>query len=340
MRGTRTTVAAVSVAMLAGSALLLSACSGDADRSTGAAAGVQDDSAAAGSAPEPLPEDSLQRGAADSAAGVELGQLSGAEQSQSGANAAPGGGSLADVTVEREIIATAEVTLRSTNVDATVDAIESIATSASGFVSGRDVQNNPDDPDRTRAVVVIRVPTPKLDSVIDRAQEEGDVVRVLSDEQDVTETVIDVNSRVESAKASVERIRALLSEATTLGEVVRIESELAKREADLESLLAQQRALADQTEMATLSVTVLAPEAVETSPKTDPEDEEGFVAGLERGWNALVDLVVIALTTIGLLLPFLAVGLLVLIPLALAWRRRRLGPPAAPPAGPPAAPAA
>jgi hypothetical protein len=200
-----------------------------------------------------------------------------------------------------------------------VDAIELVASSAGGFVAGRDVQSNPDDPSKTRATLVLRVPTDKIDSVIDRASAEGAVVRVTSDEQDVTETVVDVDSRVKSAQASVERIRALLSEATTIGEVVRIESELARREADLESLLAQQRSLADQTALATLTVTVLAPDAVGPAP----EEETGFLAGLERGWEALVGVVVVALTTFGVLLPFLAVALIILTPIAAAWRRRR-----------------
>ena len=203
------------------------------------------------------------------------------------------------------------MTLRSEDVAATVDALELITASVGGFVAGRDISSNPDDPKGTRAVLVLRVPTDKLDTVIDRAEAEGDVVRVTADEQDVTETVVDVDSRVESARASVERIRALLSEATTIGEVVRIESELSRREADLEALLAQQRSLADQTALATLSVTVLSPEAVEPVA----EDETGFLAGLERGWDALVGVVVVALTTIGVLLPFLVVALIVLGPL-------------------------
>ncbi len=130
-----------------------------------------------------------------------------------------------------------------------------------------------------------------------------------------------MDSRVDSARASVERIRSLLGEATTIGEVVRIESELSRRESDLESLLAQQRSLANQTELATLSVTVLAPNAVEPPP----EDTTGFLPGLQRGWDALVGVVVVALTTIGVLLPFLVVGALVLGPIAAAWRRRRTG---------------
>ncbi len=236
-----------------------------------------------------------------------------------GSSKPTGDGLLADIPGERDVIATAEMTLRSQDVGATVDAIELIATSAGGFVSGRDVNSNPDDPKGTRAVIVVRVPTTKLDSVISRAQDEGDVVRITADEQDVTQTVVDVDSRVASARASVERIRSLLSEATTIGEVVRIESELSRREADLESLLAQQRSLADQTSLATLSVTVLAPNAVEPPP----EETTGFLPGLQRGWDALVGVVVVALTTIGVLLPFLVVLALILGPIAAAWRRRQ-----------------
>jgi hypothetical protein len=304
MRGSRT--AALSIVTLTGAAVLLAGCSGGEADSLSA-----DDSAtrAGAVAPEGAFDMSTQSGASG-------------DQARSG-----GGGLLSDVTGERSVIATAEMTLRSEDVVATVDALELVASSVGGFVAGRDVQSNPDDPSRTRATLVLRVPTDKIDSVIDRASAEGAVVRVTSDEQDVTETVVDVDSRVKSAEASVERIRALLSEATTIGEVVRIESELARREADLESLLAQQRALADQTALATLTVTVLAPDAVGPAP----EDETGFLAGLERGWEALVGVVVVALTTLGVLLPFLVVALIVLTPLAAAWRRRRTHtPPSSP----------
>jgi hypothetical protein len=303
MRGSRT--AALSIVTLTGTAVLLTGCSGGSDESTASLRGGTADSTDqfAGQVPGSAEDTAL------------VGTASGAKE---GSAKTTGNGVLADLPGERDVIATAEMTLRSQDVGATVDAIELIATSAGGFVSGRDVNSNPDDPKGTRAVIVIRVPTTKLDAVISQAQDEGDVVRVTADEQDVTQTVVDVDSRVESARASVDRIRSLLSEATTIGEVVRIESELSRREADLESLLAQQRSLADQTSLATLSVTVLAPNAVEVPPT----ETTGFLPGLQRGWDALVGLVVVALTTIGILLPFLVVGALVLGPIAAAWRRR------------------
>lgn len=301
MRGSRT--AALSTITLTGAAVLLAGCSGSASETMSGSS----DEAASGSTR------SIAEAPSDSTAAGDF------TTDQGMGTKTSGGGLLTDLPTERDVIATAEMTLRSEDVQSTVDAIEVIATSAGGFVSSRDVSSNPDDPKGTRAVLVVRVPTTKLNAVIDQAQAEGDIVRVTSDSQDVTETVVDVDSRVESAQASVERIRALLSQATTIGDVVRIESELSRREADLESLQAQQRSLADQTALATLSVTVLAPNAVEPAA----QDDTGFTAGLERGWNALVGVVVVALTTLGVLLPFLVVAALVLGPLAAAWRRRR-----------------
>ncbi|MCZ3385452.1 MAG: DUF4349 domain-containing protein, partial [Actinomycetia bacterium] len=281
MRGSRT--AALSIVTLTGAAVMLAGCSGASDQS----ATLSQADEAAGRSGNAVPE-SAQDSSVVSGSGALTDGLAG----DTGEGKASGAGLLSEVPAERAVIATAEMTLRSQNVAQTVDALELITSAVGGFIAGRDISSNPDDPKGTRAVLLLRVPTDKLDTVIDRAEAEGDVVRVTADEQDVTETVVDVDSRVDSARASVERIRALLSQATTIGEVVRIEGELSRREADLESLLAQQRSLADQTSLATLSVTVLSLEAVEPVA----EDETGFLAGLERGWEALVGVVVVALT--------------------------------------------
>jgi hypothetical protein len=53
-------------------------------------------------------------------------------------------------------------------------------------------------------------------------------------------------------------MRALMAKANTVGEIVSVESELTRRESDLESLLAKQKNLALQTDLATLTLTVTA----------------------------------------------------------------------------------
>ncbi|HVQ18942.1 MAG TPA: DUF4349 domain-containing protein [Actinomycetes bacterium] len=213
-------------------------------------------------------------------------------------------------SIERQVIATADVTIRVDDVESALPELIRAATSVGGYVAGEDTSANPDDPSKTQSTLVLRVPTGDLERVVRDVSGMGDVIRSRQDVQDVTQQVVDVRSRVASARASVSRIRVLLDQATTLGQVVRIESQLSRREADLEALLATQRSLADQTEMATLTVTALGPEAV-APPK---EDDKGFVAGLSRGWDAFIGAVVVALTAIGLLLPFAILLALLAVP--------------------------
>ncbi len=138
-----------------------------------------------------------------------------------------------------------------------------------------------------------------------------------------------MDSRVDSAQTSLERIRSLLSRANKLGAVIRLESVLADRQADLEALQARQRTLAGQTTMATLRVE-LAPTTRSDPPGKD-DDLRGFTAGIAQGWDALREVVMGASTVLGVLLPFATVAAVALIPVALLRRRHGNGPAVSPP---------
>jgi hypothetical protein len=96
-----------------------------------------------------------------------------------------------------------------------------------------------------------------------------------------------------------------------------VEGELARREAELEALLGQQRVLRDQVDLATLTVHMS-----EDAAPSPSDDGPGFVDGLRRGWVAAVDGGRVALAVAGFVLPFA-------VPLALValgvrrWQRRR-----------------
>lgn len=168
------------------------------------------------------------------------------------------------------------------------------------------------------SVTTLRVPGTEVDALLRDLRALGTVTWSSRTADDVTAQVADVDARVESARASLNRVRLLMGRATTLGDVVTLEAELGKRQADLESLEAQQRALADQTALATVSVTLTS----ESAPVAAAADT-GFMAGLKAGWSAFTAAFVAALTVVGALVPFLVV----LVPVgALVWwlaRRRR-----------------
>jgi len=129
-----------------------------------------------------------------------------------------------------------------------------------------------------------------------------------------------VNSRVESMTASVARVRALLAQATTIAEVISIESELSVREANLESLQQQQAYLSGQVALSTVSLTLTAVTNDPTST-AEPTDDTGFVAGLKAGWAGLLDFLTWIGGVLGALLPFLPI--IAVIGLLAWWLIRR-----------------
>jgi hypothetical protein len=170
------------------------------------------------------------------------------------------------------------------------------------------------------------VPPAEFRTVLKKLAGLGDRLSQSQTAEDVTTQVVDTRSRIATQTRSVARVRTLLAKANNLGEVVQIESELAKREADLESLEAQLARLTDITELATIEVTFVGPAAVVVNDETDL----GFLTGLRGGWDTFVQIVLVGLTVLGALLPFLIAAALLGVPAWLVVRNRLVRRPQTP----------
>jgi hypothetical protein len=159
--------------------------------------------------------------------------------------------------------------------------------------------------------------------------EELGVADTQREDVDVTTEVIDVDSRIRTQEVSLDRLRGFLGEATDVNAMIRLESEIARREADLASLRAQQDYLADQTSLSTVSLTMTRDHG-DPAPDDDALDDAGFVAGLRNGWEALVSVLVVGATVVGAVLPFAFVLGVVGVPLWLWLRVGRRRRPVAP----------
>lgn len=168
--------------------------------------------------------------------------------------------------------------------------------------------------------IVLRVPQGSYDSVLGELAGTGRLLSRKADAKDVTEQVVDVESRIATQRASVDRVRALMNRAEKLGDVVTLEGELSRRQADLESLLAQQASLKDRTTLATITL--------ELSEKEGPgapesEDRPGFLEALAGGWNALVTALAWVVIVLAAAAPWLAVALALYLLYRLLPRNRR-----------------
>lgn len=234
-------------------------------------------------------------------------------------NASGAGGGAPVIT--REVIYTGSLTVRVTDVDARAEEAIRLAEAAGGFV-GSDARSsdvNYDDVPYQRATITLRIPRDAFAGTVERIAALGEQESRKIDAQDVTEEVIDLDSRITGQRAQVESARKLLEQAKTLNDLVSLENELARREADLASLEAKRDRLKDLAALSTLTV-----ELVQNSaPVAEQDDDTGFLVGLRNGWDAFLAFGAVLLTVIGVLLPWaVALGIPVAA-LVLLWRRMR-----------------
>jgi hypothetical protein len=232
-----------------------------------------------------------------------------------------------------QLIYTAQLTVRVTDLGRAVPDATQIVAAAGGYVSDEKSVTDPAHPDRSTASLQLRVPVAAYPATLARLGGQlGHQVSLQQQAQDVTQQVADTNSRVASDQAAIGQLRALLARTGSVGDLLSVQSQINSEEADLESMQSQQRVLNAETSYATVSLSLLGPAAapVVRHPKPPPS----LTAGLAAGWHALRVALSWLLAVLGAAAPIAAVLALIGY---LAYRGRRWllsrRPPASAPAG-------
>lgn len=240
----------------------------------------------------------------------------GAEAAAPGRDAAADNAPVAPIQ-ERSLIYTGTLTVEVESVVRAADEASAIAIGAGGIVAG---DNRTIEEDHSQATLVLRVPAARFTSTLDDLADLGTERSRQVQAEDVTEQLVDLDARIATQQASVDRIRELLARAETIGEIVSLESELTRRQADLDSLIQRRETMSGLVDLATITLVLRGP----ATPAQEEEPEIGFVAGLRSGWEGFLASVTIVLTIIGWLLPFaIAIGVPVLVIVWIARRRSR-----------------
>jgi hypothetical protein len=216
----------------------------------------------------------------------------------------------------RAVVSTATLAVRVRDLPAAVQAATTRTTQAGGIVAAS--RSGGGEGSET-AHLTLRVPAPVYPQVLDDLAGLGQETDRTTTSNDVTAEVADVGSRVTSAQAVLETFRSRLPQAKTVPDILAIEGEIARREADLEALQARQRVLADQTSLATVDVDLTRGAPVTAVAAPDP----GFRGGLAAGWHALGETARVLALVVGAVLPFALPLALVGVPVAWVLRRRR-----------------
>ncbi|MFI0443974.1 DUF4349 domain-containing protein [Actinomadura sp. 6N118] len=297
VRRVRYALCAVVVLLLTGG--LLAGCSGD-------------DRAGSGSpARNPAPREAVASGAPGVSGGAA--DSSGAQkQRMNGANPAK----LEPYPDGRSVIYQSDLRVRAQNVEAATARAKQLVTAAGGYVDNESSASEP-----VGATITFKIPADRYPAVLDQlAGQLGTKLSLRQRAEDVTGEVADVDSRVRSAQATLSSFRKLLDKARTVGEVMNVEQEISQRQADLEALQARQKSLQQRTRFATVTLAVEAPKEGQKVGKS----REGFLGGLQGGWDAFTAFISGFLLVLGWLLPFLIpLGLLAAGALAVRHRMKR-----------------
>ena len=215
-------------------------------------------------------------------------------------------GTTARLLPASSIIYTAQLTVRAADVSSAAAQAAQIAEGAGGYVSNETASSNPDHPSEATASVQLKIPVASYPATLGQLSSRlGTQLSLQQQAQDVTQQVADVNSQVTSDEAAIAQLRALLSHAGSVGDLLSVQNQINQEESNLESMQAQQRALSHQTTYATVTLTLLGPKAkpLVHRPKAPPTLAGGFGAG----WRALRITVSWTLAFLGAIAPFAAI---------------------------------
>jgi hypothetical protein len=247
-----------------------------------------------------------------------------ASEAEAGLKAAPGVDRAAVRTAS--VIRTAELSITARDLGAVRADVDSLLAAVGGSIGTE--QTTPDRKGRVQSsTLVLRVPVDRFAATKKALMGMGRLETSDESAKDVTSQVIDVDERVQTLQNSLDDLQRYQRGARDVKDLLDFEEKITERQAELQSLKAQQSYLDDQTSLATITVHLSTPEKY--VPPPDALKDAGFLSGLKAGWNALGDAVVVALTVLGALLPFLLAGALVGVPTWIAVKallRRRTAP--------------
>ena len=225
-------------------------------------------------------------------------------------------------SIGRDVIIEMRVSMSSDDIERTVRTISVEAAALGGGVASSDVRyDEPDAVDGERdgyALLVVKVPPASVDTMLGRLGDAGTVRSINQSAQDVTEQLVDLDVRISNARQSVATVRSFMEQTTDLGELVALESELTRRQTELERLEAQQRNLRDRVALSTITI-----EIVPTAAIPEPVDEGAETIGdaFRTGWDAFVAAVFTLGFVAAVLLPFLVVAAVLALGVWLVRRR-------------------
>jgi hypothetical protein len=192
----------------------------------------------------------------------------------------------AQLALDRLVIRTAQITISVDDTLGATGSVRNLALTKGGFVFSSTTYT---ENDQEYAQLTLRVPADRFDETIADLRTAPyviDVEREESSSQDVSSEFVDNESRLTALEETQRRYLALLSEADTVDEILRLETELTDVRSQIETIKGRQNYLSEMTSFSTITIT-LRPDGVEEDPEDGMAVTRIFTSAWDRSIGAL-----------------------------------------------------
>ncbi|MFE4351961.1 DUF4349 domain-containing protein [Peribacillus butanolivorans] len=158
-------------------------------------------------------------------------------------------------TNERMVIHQAQLQLKVKNLENAQMKIERKANEYGGYVVESNVYR--EDEEMVEGSITVRIPEARFqDFLVDTEGQASEVVERNVTGQDVTEQYVDLKARLKSKRAVEERLLAFMKDAKKTEDLLKISSDLATVQEEIEQLVGQIKYLENQTSFSTVTISL------------------------------------------------------------------------------------
>ncbi len=143
-------------------------------------------------------------------------------------------------TTNRKIVKTATLSIKTKNYEEFMANINSKLEKYEGYVE-QSQEYNYDNNSNRHADMDVKIPADKLEGFIEELASIGTITSKTITSDDITDSYIDVESRIKALETEKETLLALLGKAESLSDVIELQERLSEVNSDLESMKAQKQ---------------------------------------------------------------------------------------------------
>jgi len=208
---------------------------------------------AACSAASNAPSSAVGNGGIAAPAPVDVAKRDASTSAQSGATT-PQNGIPSISSPDRSLIMTANLSFRSQDPWGTADKVRAIAAGLGGDLLALSQTGSGD---QKSALVTIRVPSNRFDDALSQLKQlDGEVVTSNVDAKDVTDQFVDLQARLSALKAQEQQYLTLLARASTVDEILKVQSALVNTRTQIEQIQGQVNSLKTRIDYSTITMSV------------------------------------------------------------------------------------